>query len=103
MPTKEEDLIPNKDYKYYEYNLPNLDKYLPSDNFKTNTKDFYGTAFGPFENINDLQAYEKDGKYIVGTKTLNGRTNATCDSYVCVFRQISINENIFLKNRIILK
>ena len=95
MPTKELDLIPNKDYVYYEYNKPDLKNYKPNDNFKSLTKDVYSTAFGIFNNLNDLYAYEKEkGKFIVGTKTLNGKTNATCDSYVMAFKQININQNI---------
>ena len=74
-----------KQYKVWSYKA--------KDEFKTTTNGIYATAFGTFENPNDLYAYEKDNKFIVGTKTLNGKTNATCDTYAMVFKQLSSDTN----------
>ena len=92
-PKEDIDLIPNPNYKYYDYSAPDLSSYSPKEEFKTITNGLYATAFGKFENPNDLYAYEKDNKFIVGTKTLNGKTNATCDTYAMVFKQLSSDTN----------
>ncbi len=102
MPTIN-DLIPNPDFKFYEYNLPDLLSYNPNPNFKTYKKDVYGTALGIFNDPNDLYAYEDDNKFIVGTKTENGRTNATCDSYCLVFKQLKSDDNFKISAKAVIK
>lgn len=87
------DLFVNPNYVYKEYIKPDLSKYNPTNNFKTTTKDIYGTAFGDFSNSNDLYAYEEDSKFIVGSKTLNGKTVATSDQYCFVFKEVAANLN----------
>ena len=87
------DLFMDPKYEFVEYHKPDLSKYNPGDNFKTTTKDIYGTAIGAFENPMDLYAYEDNNKFIVGTKTLNGRTVATCDSDCFVFKEVDANLN----------
>ncbi len=46
------DLKPNENYIFKNYNLPNLINYNPeNENFKIQNKNFYGTAFGEFREI----------------------------------------------------
>ncbi len=95
-PKEELDLIKNPNYKYIEYNSPNLKEYRPNDNFKTIKDEIYGTAYGTFQNEFDLYAYESDNKYYVGTKGINGRTMASGDSECIVFKQIPSNLNFII-------
>ena len=97
------DLYMNPNYIFLEYHKPDLKSYKPDSNFSVTTKDLYGTAIGAFENPKDLYAYEENGKYIVGTKTLNGRTNATNDSECFIFKEVASNKNfkISAKGKII--
>ena len=102
MPTIN-DLIPDSNYKYYDYTAPVLSCYIPATNFKTITSGVYGTAFGLFEKPDDLYAYEKDDKFIVGTKTSNGKTNATCDSCCMVFRRLKSDDNFKISAKATIK
>ena len=92
-PTIENDLYVNPNYVYKEYIKPDLNKYIPNDNFKINSKDIYGTAFGQFNDSSDLYAYESNNKFIVGTKGENGRVVASSDAYCFVFKEVDANLN----------
>lgn len=102
MPTID-DLIPNPNYVFYDYYAPNLKDYKPIDNFKITKEEIYGTAFGTFENPNDLYAYNENDKYIVGTKTINGKTHSTCDTYCMVFKQLKSDDNFKISAKALIK
>ena len=95
-------------YIYKEYKTPDLDNYMPIDNFKC--KEFYGTAFGSLDNINFKEngfvAKEENGKYIVGQSgdKCHGRINASTEGYSFLFKRINKEDNfIFEANCKILK
>ena len=96
-PNMDIDLIPNPNYIYYEYNTPDLKNYKPNDNFKMSSNDLYGTAFGTYEKNEELYAYQKNDKFIVGTPLNIGRINASSDTFCFVFKQLKADTNFILK------
>ena len=96
-PKIEDVLIPNPNYIYYDYESPKLNDYKPSDDFKVSNGEFYGSAFGSFEKNEGLMAYEKDGKYIVGSKFNVGRINASADCICFIFKQLDEDVNFKLE------
>ena len=102
-PKIEKDLIQNEDYIFKNYNPPNLKNYNPTyEYFKIKKENFYGTAFGEFSEIINLNnkslfAYEKeDNKFIIGEKEQNGHIHITNDAFPFIFIQSDINNNFII-------
>lgn len=103
-PNEKNDLIINPNYKIKSYHEPDLISYIPTDNFKVISKDWYGTAFGdcgglPSDIDNGFVAYEEDNKFIIGQKgsAIKGKITLLNDGIATVFRQISINDNFIFE------
>ena len=80
-----------------------MKNYNPSyEYFKVKKENFFGTAFGEFSeviNMNDntLFAYEKeDNKFIVGEKGSNGHIHITNDAFPFIFIQSDITNNFII-------
>ena len=104
VPKKEEVLVVNPTYKFKKYVCPDLDKYVPLEQFNAGLGGWYGTAFGdvgcnPQLIENGYVAKIKDGKFIVGQigEKLYGRINSTADGIACCFKRVSINDNFVIK------
>ena len=91
----------NDKYIYKEYKSPDLENYVPKDNFKCS--DYYGTAFGSLDNINfDISGFiakEDNGKYIVGQfgDKGHGKINASTEGYAFLFKRINRSDNFIFE------
>ena len=84
----------NESYVYKDYETPDLDNYKPIDRFVTNSKDYYGTAFGDLTiNFNDdlsgYYAYGDGSEFIVGQDSESecGKINASQEGFAYLFRR----------------
>ena len=87
-----QDLTINPNYKYRKYETPNLENYKPNDNF-IKEDPYYGTAFGEIKNIDSYIAKKDNDNFIVGTKELVGKINASQEGYAYLFRRIDKKYN----------
>ena len=99
-PIRDEVLVINKDYTFIPYKCPNLNEYIPVEQFNTESQEWYGTAFGDLgcnalDNSNGFIAKMVDNKFIVGQNgsKLFGKFHASADGFACVFKQIAISDN----------
>lgn len=104
IPNELTDLVINPNYKIKTYKEPDLINYNPYNNFKTNSKDWYGTAFGdcgglPSDIDNGFIAYEENNKFIVGqnSNAIKGKIALLNDGISTIFKQIDISDNFIFE------
>ncbi len=120
-PTKENDLVINKFYKYVKYTTPDLAawKQAISDGTVKNNEDeivdangiystitdgWYGTAFGDMGSDNPyncgyIATETEEGIFKVGQGTkgsMKGKISSTTEGYAFAFRQVSVQKNFKL-------
>lgn len=110
-PTKENDLVANSSYVFKEYTSPNLNTYVPGDNFKTISEGWYGTAFGSLggdplaqkEEIKyngyiaseEIEGIFKVGQNLKGTQA-KGKIASKEEGFAYLFRQVDASLNFKL-------
>lgn len=99
MPTKENDLVKYDKYVYLDYSSPNLSTYQPSDNFKTTTAGWYGTAFGNMsgDSTSPFTAKENaDSTFTVASTSSKGKFESGGDGIAYLFTRLDANKNFVI-------
>lgn len=103
-PTREHDLVMDKDYVYVPYKTPDFASYKAPKWFECDN-DFVGTAFGDtgrgtFDDPNGYFAYKEADKFYVGQILKNndkytalGKISLNSEGYALVAKKISVTRN----------
>jgi len=103
-PTKDADLVANKDYKVSSYAAPDLANYQAPTQFTTITEGWYGVGFGdtggdPNKKVNGYTATETvAGTFKVGQQASSnkGKFSSSSEGFAFVFRQVAKDTNFTL-------
>ncbi len=98
-----DDIKINPDFKFIKYTAPDLKKYNPTDNLKSEKEDYYGTIFGDgIIPANDDKIYAKfdSDKALVGSEKKYGKINASSTAIAFLFKKIPLNKNARAKAHI---
>ncbi len=101
----ETELLMNPNYTIKEYQAPDLASYQPREEFKTLSKDWYGTAFGDIDcnefssSLGFVAKEIKENVFRVGqaAEKLNGKLSLSTDAFAFCFRQMEVHQNFILK------
>ncbi len=99
-PTKENDLVENKNYVPLAYTAVDWSSYKPTADFTTKTTGIYGTAFGDTGGAPASKGFvakeAKEGVFTVGqgtNETAAGKITSSSFGFAYAFKQIAVSNN----------
>ena len=99
-PTKENDLVENKNYVPLAYNAVDWSSYKPTQEFTTKTTGIYGTAFGDTGGAPASKGFvakeAEEGVFTVGqgtNETASGKITSKSFGFAYAFKQIAVSNN----------
>ena len=99
-PTKENDLVENKNYVPLAYTAVDWSSYKPTAEFTTKTTGIYGTAFGDTGGSPASKGFvakeAEEGVFSVGqgtNETAAGKITSTSFGFAYAFKQIAVSDN----------
>ncbi|MBQ7157850.1 MAG: hypothetical protein IJS09_00285 [Treponema sp.] len=94
-PTKEKDLVKNKDFKYVEYTAVDWSAYNAADQFKVTKDGWYGTAFGDTGGAPAGKGFYANDEKVGQTTSGNGsgKFAGSSEGFSFYFKPVSVKRN----------